>query len=83
MKIIAKSSKKSFDFDIQGIIRDFKKKNEDAQVEFIKMKLNDLEEIDDLELNLLHRLKREYLLRWKYLGLILNGLLYQAEKFRQ
>ena len=47
------------------------------------MKLNDLEKIENIKLNLLNRIKREYILRKRYLGLILNGLLYEAEKYRQ
>ena len=83
MNIYEKRTNNIYDFDACRIVSSFYEKNEDDQVEFIKMKLNDLEKIENIELNLLNRIKREYILRKQYLGLILNGLLYQAEKFRE
>lgn len=83
MVIYEKKTNNIYDFDVCRIVTSFQAKNEDDQVEFIKMKLNDLEKIENIKLNLLNRIKREYILRKRYLGLILNGLLYEAEKYRQ
>ena len=83
MTIIEKRTKKIYDFDIRRIVRIFEEKDEDDQVKFIRMKLNDLQKIEEIELNWLNRIKRAYLLKRQYLGLMLTGLLYQAEQFRQ
>ncbi|MCK4761755.1 MAG: hypothetical protein KAW12_06100 [Candidatus Aminicenantes bacterium] len=80
MTIISKYGGKSYDFDIAGIIGIFQEQDAAAQEEYLRGKLDELIVVEDLELNLFNRLKRNYLLQWRYIGLILQGLLYQAEK---
>jgi len=71
-------TKRTFEFNIQSIINAYMDKNNEDQIEFIKMKLRELAEIEDLKLNWINRMKRYQLLQRKYLGFILNGLLYEV-----
>ena len=72
----------SYYFDIPEIIMVFfDKETPKAQVEYIKEKLWELVKVEEsLELGLISRIKRYYLLKVRRLKLILNGLLFQAEK---
>ena len=78
MRISIKSVHRSFDFDMPRIIAIFEDKTAEDQVKFIRCKLHDLVILDEAKLNFIDRLKRRYLLKTEYTGLILNGLLYQA-----
>jgi len=80
MNISIKNVQRLFDFDIPRIITVFEDKTAEDQVEFIRGKLHELVILNEAKLNFIDRLKRRYLLKREYIGLILNGLLYQAEK---
>ena len=71
-------TKRTFDFNIQGIITAYLNKNNEEQIAFIKMKISELHEIEDLKLNWINRIKRRHLLQKKNIGFILNGLLYET-----
>ena len=83
MLLKEKSSQKSFNLDIHEIVRAFFEKSTEDQVDFIKSKIEELIILEDAKLNLINRIKRHFLVQRRYLGIILNGLLYQAEKFRE
>lgn len=75
-------TKRTFDFNIRGIIMSYMEKNEEDQIAFIKMKLRELEEIGNLKLNWINRMKRRHLLQRNNIGFVLNGLLFEVVTFR-
>ncbi|MCK4762537.1 MAG: hypothetical protein KAW12_10105 [Candidatus Aminicenantes bacterium] len=77
-----KNRRRIFHFDIREILCNFfDKESPEAQIFYIKQKIRELIIVEgNKNLGPINKVKCRYLLKWRNLGFVLNGLLYQAEK---